>query len=48
MNGAGVGGRLVSNRRGGTTLGNREQRRNDLRYAFRNMGTGLRNGASYG
>lgn len=37
MNGAGAGGRLVSNRRGtasATQLGNRDQRRYDLRVAF--------------
>ena len=38
MNGAGAGGRLVANRnrnsRSATQLGNREQRRADLRAAF--------------
>lgn len=36
MNGAGAGGRLVANRRGGSgsQLGNRDQRRYDLRKAF--------------
>lgn len=35
MNGAGLGGRLVANRRGvGSQLGSREMRRTDLRAAF--------------
>lgn len=37
MNGAGAGGRLVANRRGtasATQLGNRDQRRYDLRVAY--------------
>lgn len=43
MNGAGAGGRLVARRTatgvqaGRTQLGNREQRRADLRAAFANM-----------
>lgn len=40
MNGAGAGGRLVANRRGGSgsQLGNRNQRRYDLNVAFGGTG----------
>ena len=42
MNGAGLGGRLVANRRNtasASQLGSREQRRNDLNVAFSGAGS---------
>lgn len=45
MNGAGAGGRLVARRtttgviEGRSQIGNRDQRRADLRYAFRVAGS---------